>query len=325
LFSIELYREDNKKVWDDFVSVAKNATFMFYRDYMEYHRDRFEDFSLLIYDEKGHLIALLPANREGETLACHRGLSYGGFLTGFAISTNKFLHLFEETMLFLKDAGFIKLFYKTIPAIYHQVPAEEDRYALFLANARLVRCDLLSTIRWHELIRYQKMRVRGIKKARQAGLEVRLSNDYQGFWSVLCEVLQKRHAVTPVHSLAEIERLHELFPRNIKLFCCYENGEMLGGSLIYESKQVAHCQYQATDDRGKAFGALDLIYQYLLEEVYLDMAYFDFGNSNEEQGRKLNIGLCRQKEGFGARALVHQYYELDLTDFRAGRITGALI
>lgn len=325
MFSIERYRDEYKKIWDDFVSQAKNTTFMFYRDYMEYHGDRFEDFSLLIRDEKGNLVALLPAHRDGDTLASHRGLSYSGFLTGFAMNIEKYLQMFEETILFFKDAGFQKFFYKTIPDIYHQVPAEEDLYALFLADARLVRCDLFSTIRRHERIRYQKMRVRGIKKARQAGLEVRLSDDYQGFWLLLCEVLQSRHGVTPVHSLEEMEGLHRRFPQNIKLYCCYENGEMLGGSVIYESKQVAHCQYQAAGARGKVLGALDLIYQYLLEEVYWEKPYFDFGNSNEEQGRKLNTGLCRQKEGFGARAVAHQYYELDLRDFAVGRITGALI
>ena len=325
MYSIEPYRDEYKNVWDDFVSSAKNATFMFYRDYMEYHRERFEDFSLLIRNEKGRLAALLPANREGDTLACHRGLSYCGFLTGFSMVSEQYLHIFEESMLYLKKAGFRQLFYKTIPHIYHQIPSEEDLYALFLAEARLVRRDLFSTIRQHEHIHYQKMRLHGIKKARQAGLEVRLTDDYQGFWLLLCEVLQNCHGVMPVHSREEMEYLHRLFPKNIKLYCCYENGEMLGGAVIYESKQVAHCQYQAACARGKACGALDLIYQYLLEEVYRDKAFFDFGNSNEEQGRKLNVGLCRQKEGFGARAITHQYYELDLADFAEGRITGAFI
>lgn len=51
----------------------------------------------------------------------------------------------------------------------------------------------------------------------------------------------------------------------------------------------------------------------LLNEVYVDRQYFDFGISNEEEGRYLNEGLVAQKEGFGARAVVHDFYRLKLT------------
>ena len=45
-----------------FLDTPKNATFLFRRDYMDYHRDRFADHSLMIFrGEK--LAALLPANR----------------------------------------------------------------------------------------------------------------------------------------------------------------------------------------------------------------------------------------------------------------------
>lgn len=35
---------------------------MFNRDFMEYHADRFEDFSLIFKNEKGKIVALLPGN-----------------------------------------------------------------------------------------------------------------------------------------------------------------------------------------------------------------------------------------------------------------------
>lgn len=42
------------------------------------------------------------------------------------------------------------------------------------------------------------------------------------------------------------------------------------------------------------------------------MKYFDFGISNENNGRFLNRGLIAQKEGFGARTIVHDFYELSI-------------
>ena len=46
-------------------------------------------------------------------------------------------------------------------------------------------------------------------------------------------------------------------------------------------------------------------------EVYDGRRYFDFGISNEDGGRYLNRGLAAQKEGFGGRAVVHDFYEVD--------------
>ena len=46
---------------------------------MEYHSDRFEDFSLMVYD-KSELIALLPLNIIENKVYSHQGLSYGGLI-----------------------------------------------------------------------------------------------------------------------------------------------------------------------------------------------------------------------------------------------------
>ena len=80
IYQVKKYEKENKKLWNEFVRKAKNATFLFYRDFMEYHQDRFEDFSLLIFDEKENIKAILPANRVGDTVFSHQGLTYGGLV-----------------------------------------------------------------------------------------------------------------------------------------------------------------------------------------------------------------------------------------------------
>ena len=58
------YEGNRKLEWDNFVKSSKNGHFFFYRDYMEYHSDRFQDFSLIIYNDKGNITALpLPEKR----------------------------------------------------------------------------------------------------------------------------------------------------------------------------------------------------------------------------------------------------------------------
>ena len=53
--------------------------------------------------------------------------------------------------------------------------------------------------------------------------------------------------------------------------------------------------------------------RHLLEKVFANEAWFDFGISTTDGGRDLNVGLSRQKEMFGARSIVFQHYALDLS------------
>ena len=45
-------------------------------------------------------------------------------------------------------------------------------------------------------------------------------------------------------------------------------------------------------------------------ELYKHKRFFDFGTSNENEGRALNHGLLDWKEGFGARCYTHDFYEI---------------
>jgi hypothetical protein len=82
--------------------------------------------------------------------------------------------------------------------------------------------------------------------------------------------------------------------------------------IIYESCQVAHAQYIGTTSEGRKVGALDLIMSYLINDYYAQKKYFDFGISTEDDGRYLNTGLIENKQGFGARAVVYDFYEIDM-------------
>jgi hypothetical protein len=129
---------------------------------------------------------------------------------------------------------------------------------------------------------------------------------------MLSEHLEHRFGVAPVHSLAEIERLRRRFPDNIRLHVASLDHEMLAGTVVFESARVAHVQYVASGERGRDMGALDKLFLHLMEEIYGAKAFFDFGNSTDADGRILNRGLIEQKEGFGARAIAHDFYRLEL-------------
>lgn len=312
LITIEHYTPAARAAWDEFVMTSKNGTFLLLRGYMDYHADRFVDCSLMIRSGD-ELVALLPAHREGDTVASHMGLTYGGFIVTARMTTPLMLLLFDVVRTHLAKQGAKTLIYKTIPHIYHRLPAEEDRYALFRHDAEVYRRDLLSTIDMARRPPPQTRRLRGAAKALKAGVTIAEDQDWSGFWALLEQHLQSRYNVRPVHNLAEIRHLHMNFSDNIRLFTARDpHGNLLSGVVIYETHEVAHLQYAAGTPEGFALGCLDRLFFHLLEDVFAKKRWFDFGNSTEHGGRYLNDGLIEQKEGFGGRAVVHDYFRLSL-------------
>jgi hypothetical protein len=304
------YEDDLKNVWNDFLRNTKNYHFFFHREYLAYHGERFEDFSLLVYDEKEKLVALLPANVEGDTLFSHMGLTYGGFLINDNMKVEKMLEIFEALKCFLVSKGISKLIYKTIPYIHHYKPAEEDRYALFIQNAKLIQRDVGAVIDLQKPVKYSNGRKWSLKKAKKESFTIEESRDFKLFWGLLEEILKQQHDSKPVHTLAEIEHLNNLFPENIRLYLIYKEQHLMAGGITFDNPEITHLQYVANSNEGRQIGALDYLIDHLINDrLKRGKRFFDFGTSNEEQGRVLNKGLIDQKERFGARAVVNDRYE----------------
>jgi hypothetical protein len=132
----------------------------------------------------------------------------------------------------------------------------------------------------------------------------------------LTDHLLERYGTRPVHSLEEISLLRSRFPKSIRLFEARIKSNVVAGVVIFESSMTAHVQYIAACQEGREIGALDGIFQHLIETIFVEKSYFDFGISNENEGLHLNIGLVAQKEGFGARAIVHDHYTINLANSR---------
>jgi len=312
---IEEYKPKKKSIWNEFVKKSKNGVFLFNRNYMDYHSDRFKDNSLMFYCD-GELVAIMPANIKEKTLYSHGGLTFGGMITSYKVKTALMLKLFELLMSYMSLHEINTLVYKAIPYIYHTAPSDEDLYALFRFGAKLFRRDVSSSIYLPEvpypLTELPYNRKRMIVKAKKHGLIVKKSDDLKTFMEILSEVLNERHGVKPVHAYEEIKLLADRFPENIKLFAAFKANEMLAGTIIYESKNVAHAQYIANSNSGRKVGALDLVFEFLINHYKGKKRYFDFGISTEKNGQYLNEGLIWWKESFGARAVTYDFYELKI-------------
>ena len=309
MFEIKRYSSVDKKVWDAYVAKARNATFLFYRDYMDYHADRFTDHSLMFY-VGNHLHSILPANIVGDTLYSHQGLTYGGLIMDIEVTAYDVVQLFRELNDWLRTAGIRRVVYKPVPWVYHQHAAEEDLYPLYwICKANIISRDIGTVIFMQKHLRWRKDRRRHLRCAQQNGVEVRREDNFRAFWPVLEGNLADRHGVRPVHTVEEMELLHSRFPQNIVQYNAYYEGQVVAGLTFYLSPQVLHGQYCSSTPVGKQIGAVDAIYEQAMYHDFADYTYLDFGRSTEGDGSVLNDGLVAQKEGFGGRAICYDTYE----------------
>jgi hypothetical protein len=313
----ERYQPADRAAWNEFVRCSKNGTFLFEREYMEYHSDRFTDLSMVFRKDDGRIAALLPACVQGDVLVSHAGLTYGGLVVHQESTLPVVLEAFGALIQRASAEGLRELSYKTLPAIYHNGPAEEDRYALFRAGARLARRDVWSVVDLQTRAPVQERRRRSLRRAEKAGVQIQASQEWGAFWDVLTENLQRRYGVRPVHSVEEITLLASRFPANIRLTVAHHEGRLVAGVVLYVTSRVVHVQYPGISEEGMALGALDALHFALIDEFARTHRYYDFGGVTEQGGRMLNRGLLEFKEGFGGRTITHDFYSLDLHEAAA--------
>ena len=303
-------------IWNDFVGNAKNATFLFHRDFIDYHKERFVDSSVLIFKEET-LIALMPANSNQDKVFSHLGLSYGGLVLNKTIEFKDVLESVKALLIYFYKNGIKKIQFKLLPKIYHLLPSDEIDYLLFKLKARIIRRDLSNTIdNFNRLEIKDKNRIRGLKRAIKNGLKIKEVDHFEAFWNtILIPNLNEKHYTKPVHSLEEIESLKKNFPNNIRQFNVYKDKNIVAGVTVFETKKVAHVQYISANQQKQQLGSLDLIFDYLINQEFKNKPYFDFGISNEDQGKQVNFGLMYWKESFGGRSIVHDFYEINVANY----------
>ncbi len=342
-FEIRKYTPEMKREWDAFVDTSRNATFLFKRDYIDYHSDRFRDASCLAY--KGNrLMALLPANLTPDgVIHSHQGLTYGGWiLPSSHIDGADLLEIFETAIIYWRNSGYTALDYKPLPTIYHLTPSQEDIYALYRLGANVSEVNLSMALPLSEPIKFNQLRRRSLAKASRLPITIEETEDVKGFMNLVERCLNERYSAKPVHTAEELKLLKMRFPDNIRFFILTcddptpdtlssspqssEKATQVNDSLslpasdksiqagvcIYDTGLVAHTQYIATTPFARKENLLTPLIHRLITDIFSTRKYFDFGTSNQSTGPHLNAGLLRQKASFGATGVAHLRYHLPL-------------
>ena len=303
-----------KDVWNNFLVECCQATFLHSRDYLDYHKNRFIERSLIIkIDNK--IAALFPAAEEKNkmnVIVSHPGITYVGLLFLRTIYGETLNQIFKEIFKFFFLSGIKEIVYKSVPIIYHESPAQDDIHSLICNGAKIIRTDLSCSIDLQNQPFIHLRRRRSLKNAKKYQLVI-----FNGFeeieecWNVLTENLSSKFGEKPVHNIDEILYLYNLFPQNMDCYAVKFEKNIVASVLIYKTKLTWHAQYISSIIVGKKVNALDFIFNHIIESAKeKSIRWFDFGISTESEGLVLNNSLYTFKHEFGGGGTLCQFLSI---------------
>lgn len=312
-YTIKKYSQDDYSIWNDFVAQSKNATFLFHRDFMEYHKDRFDDFSLLIFEDE-KLRAILPANKKGNTIYSHQGLTYGGLVYLPKLKAEKVESILDEILLFLKENKFETFYYKPIPNLYFSEGNAAMDFFLLKRGAILERKEMNLAVNLQAPLKISKSKMKHFRRIENLDLDIFEEENFDPFWGKILEPrLAEKFNVKPVHSKEEMAFLKSKFPKNIRQYSAYRNDEIIAGITIFETKNVVKSQYGATSKVGEEFRALDFLFINLIHKYKRKgKHFFDMGIVDEGNESGYNLGLLNQKEELGCSVYNQDFYKIEI-------------
>lgn len=308
--------------WEAFNDQSINGTFLSSRKFLGYHPpERFNDHSLVV--RKGsEPFAIIPAcevsvRGEERRLISHSGATYGGIIFKRNPTVSEAIEVVSEINRYTKDAKFHSILLKQSPVIFHRLPSQTIDFALLQKGYRPVTRELTTAVDLSEkgtasdiLEGYDPTTRNKCRRGERSGLTFSTSTDYSAFFALLKESLE-RHRATPVHSLADLLLLGQLFPEAIQLFGVFLEGKMIAGcwAFLYGNR-VFHTQYLAMNYDYSRLAPMNFLILKLMTEAHKRrFRYFNFGISTEHGGDTVNLSLYAFKEGFGGTGVLLNTYE----------------
>jgi len=259
----------------------------------------------------------MPANRVGEVVYTHQGLTYGGIVLNPKAKLYETIDIFNSVLKFLYENGVLKLSIKELPSIYCRAFSGETNYLMHICKAQLVMKHNLLVIDLKKDFAISKSRRQCINRGKKNQLRIVEEPKFEKFWNqLLIPNLRDKYKSVPVHTLAEIELLQGRFPENIKHFNVYHGDELVAGTTVFVADNVVKPQYISGSDNNNELGSLDFLYDFLIHDLSKEKEYFDFGPSHENHGRNIVASIDFWKESFGAKSVVQDFYEVDTKNYK---------
>ncbi|WP_298895537.1 GNAT family N-acetyltransferase [uncultured Psychroserpens sp.] len=281
---------------------------------MEYHQDRFDDFSLLIFDNN-KLLAVFPANMSNDVVYSHQGLTYGGLIFKRDLDTNQKDEICAEVIHYLKTQKVKSLIVKPLPEFYNSKTEEVSNF--WQSHSNVIKQHLILAIDYNSDFKIHKTKLKRFNKLKSNGFIIKENpEELRVFWNeILVNRLNDKHNAKPVHSLTEIEYLNSKFKQEIRQYNIYRDDEVLAGITIFKKGDVVKSQYGMASTIGEKLNALDILFVYL---IYLfqdeGLNYFSMGTVNDNSERGYSEGMLKQKQELGCRIFTQDIWKIDIND-----------
>lgn len=315
----------NDQEWDAFVmNRSMNGIFLQTRKFLNYHKEgKFKDCSIL-FRKGNELVAVIPACEvidEGKkTFFAHKGSTYGGItISPLIYSASSINELMDVFLSYLRQEGYEKAYLKMVPDVYQRTHTDLLDYFLYKNGFRCY--DELNY--YMHLDRYKEDLIGQFSSSKRRDYRYSLKNslsfkelttkeEIAEYYQVLLMNLNKLN-LPAVHSLEDFYDLkYNRFNDQIQFYGVYKEEKMIAGSMVFLfDNNIMHTQYLSSDeDYLKLFPMDFLITNLIRTAVEQNMDIFTFGICTEDQGKYLNLGLSRFKEGFGTEFCINRSYEL---------------
>ena len=317
------YTEAYKEKWDKFVLTnSVNGSFLQSRKFLDYHKDRFLDHSLLFVRGGSTIVGVCPAaemmDNGKKCFYSHAGSTFGGIVVGKEYyNLTNVIGMVDAVDEYLKNNGFGYALFKSANQIfsiennnlidymfYHNGYSNYDELSFAIDLASLPNGDVLANLTAKTRNLYKKSLENNLVLK-----EVKTKEEIAIFYQILCKSLEK-YETKPVHSLEELYELYfDRLPENIRFYLVYFGDVAVSGSMVFIINDVFHTQYLAADPDYLYVKPMDFMdTSLILLAKQENKHYFSFGISTEEHGKYLNENLARFKEGFGTDFFINKTF-----------------
>lgn len=328
LYQVNLYNDSNFSEWDSFIkNDSINGTFLQSRQFLSYHpEDRFKDYSLMVYDEKNHLAAVVPGciviNNNQKIFSSHKGSTFGGLVIGKKYyNLQKTTEILEAVENYLKENNFNFIDYKITPDVFSTETSSLLEYALYYEKYSGVSALSLIVDYAHyndnvysNLSQGKRTDVNNCKKAGMTCRKIESDEDVKTMYSILCKTLEKYDA-KPVHSIEELlDFKNNRLTENVGFWGIYLENEMVAGSMMfYFDNGTAHTQYLCANPEYNKLSPMSFLYYCMLEEMKnMGFKKLSWGGTTEDDGTVINMGLAKSKEAYGSSYYINYSFRKEI-------------
>jgi hypothetical protein len=316
------YHHHLQSEWDGLVASSLNGTFLHTRPFFDHNvLNEPQDCSFLFY-KKNKVVAVIPCllyTRDGK-LILHSYLraTYGGFVVNAQVGVADALEMVQLLIEEARKLEVAELIVRNPFRIFQTAICDETDYAMWYHGFQIKgrEAEIAIELKEKEEVEkgYDDATMRSVKKGRKH-LILEESEDFENYWGMLTANLKSKHNVAPTHNYQQFcSLLNKVGHDKIKLFTAKYNGQLAAGILTFAVNEVGlHAQYIASDLTYQEYRPLNVVIDYLIGWGYKNrFKYLNLGTANENNGKTVNEGLLRFKEGFGGRASLRETMSLEL-------------